>query len=323
MNERKITAIIAATALFLTLFGGCSNNSSSESSSESDKPSAEEEYLNTIQTISKAHSQAFAQLSKDDISFEGDPSAIYTQPCTEKFDTIPDNLSKLVSEDDFRAYSEKMQANFSEYKTTDLSDYLNLYSFLEYFDLSDEVFRQALVDARNTYTQIEDSTGMDMSLYKLSDEEIDLILSRNEADIAEYFKSSYSITVGNSIYSMSWVYNSTIEDYVSNNIPPALLLSVNPDRNMSQSELERYPAKSALLNKLNDYTKASSDTFGDIMTDIEIDGMNLSEPTSKAAGELEISGVTANELSALLDEIKDYSFTPEYKYIQTTIEAIE
>ena len=126
-------------------------------------------------------------------------------------------------------------------------DYVNVYSFIVHFNISDEDFTR-VIEFEN---QICRENGWTDLIY--TDEDMKIILSRDESKIMEHFASKYSIVNNGRIYSPHWVYTHTIQAYESEKIPPELI----------KEKMEVYKeipfvsnAREAFEKKLNEYVKA-------------------------------------------------------------------
>ncbi|MCD7805559.1 MAG: hypothetical protein LUH03_10555 [Oscillospiraceae bacterium] len=121
---------------------------------------------------------------------------------------------------------------------TSVAEMANLYSLIVYFDISDDTVREMLVNLRNGS---EDD---------LSDEEIDLLLSRDNEAIAAYFAADTTIVKGENIYSLYWIYCHSIDDYIAEGITQEDIAEILPkfdEVGMSNA------ARQAITAKLEDY----------------------------------------------------------------------
>ncbi len=101
----------------------------------------------------------------------------------------------------------------STYKApSDLHEFPNLYSFVEYFDISNEDLRANL----EIYLE-----PISITPALLTEKELDLILSRDEGALLKAFASEYSIVVGKKVYSPEWLYQNSVESWSKAGITPA------------------------------------------------------------------------------------------------------
>jgi beta-lactamase regulating signal transducer with metallopeptidase domain len=167
-----------------------------------------------------------------------DDNVSYYQPGNHILDNVTVSLLRLVDDTEQNEWRESF--DFFNNPPSSLTEYLNLYSFIKQFNISDEDVTEAMsahLTSDNWQTRV-------------TEEELDLILHGSEADIVSYFASEYSIVVGDKIYSPHWVYTHTIAAYKQAGITPEAL----------QQKLELYAdisftpeARAALNEKLNSY----------------------------------------------------------------------
>jgi beta-lactamase regulating signal transducer with metallopeptidase domain len=167
-----------------------------------------------------------------------DDNVSYYQPGNHILDNVTVSLLRLVDDTEQIEWLESF--DFFNNPPSSLTEYLNLYSFIKQFDISDEDVIEAMsahLTSDNWQTRV-------------TEEELDLILHGSEADIVSYFASDYSIVVGDKIYSPHWVYTHTIAAYKQAGITPEAL----------QQKLELYAdisftpeARAALNEKINSY----------------------------------------------------------------------
>ncbi len=141
----------------------------------------------------------------------------FLDPYTYSLTLIPDQLMDLVDgvrsvdEDGIVIYGEKwyeyVNAVFGgEYDDrTRLEDGLNIYSFIQYFEIPTGDARTALYDAADTGTGGDGIT--------LTREEADIILTMDAEQIAAAFATPEAIVKGDRIYTPEWLLNSPPEAY--------------------------------------------------------------------------------------------------------------
>jgi len=152
-------------------------------------------------------------------------------PCERRFNTIWPELAALVAED----WGEQ-EVNYEE--ITSLTDYLNMYSFIQDFDIPADDVRNAMQD----YITAWDAEK------SFREDELSAILSGNQSAMLNYFGNLSALRNGDKIYTPAWLYAHSIEDYLAEGITPEMI-----------RENMRYyfyfdftdEAKTAFLNKLN------------------------------------------------------------------------
>ncbi|MCD7823925.1 MAG: hypothetical protein LUG86_07950 [Oscillospiraceae bacterium] len=122
---------------------------------------------------------------------------------------------------------------------TSVAESANLYSFILYFEIPDETVREILKSQQLGLTDAE-----------FTDEEIDLLLSRDNEAIAAYFAADTTIVKGENIYSLYWIYCHSIDDYIAEGITQEDIAEILPkfdEVGMSNA------ARQAITAKLEDY----------------------------------------------------------------------
>ena len=171
-------------------------------------------------------------------SFRGEANSIFYTPCEWILDGVPVELIRLVDISDFEVWRAKHDI-FAKAPSS-LRDHVNMYSFIIEFDISDEEVLSAL----SVYLQSDDQS------IAITEEEMNIILSKDDTAVAERFASQYSIVVGENIYCPHWVYENPIEAYKKAGITPEMLKEKLPwywDMNFTEE------ARSAFEDKLGAY----------------------------------------------------------------------
>ncbi len=135
----------------------------------------------------------------------------YLQPCKMKFDGIPNYLSNGIDIDNvaYRQWAESLYG--FHVPPTRLVEYMNLYSFFIEFDIPLDEAR-ALMEVPNQ--KMMESGIWDEELH-LNSIDLDILFSMNEAAIIEHFKTDYTISKGDKLYSPQWIYENSVVDYVA------------------------------------------------------------------------------------------------------------
>ncbi len=170
------------------------------------------------------------------INTGGDSNYNFIQTTDFKIDFIDNGFSLYVGEDAFWEWLTEHTSTTFNY--TSVAEMANLYSLIVYFDIPDDTVREMLVDLR---------TGRDDDF---TDEEIDLLLSRDNEAIAAYFAADTTIVKGENIYSLYWIYCHSIDDYIAEGITQEDIAEILPkfdEVGMSNA------ARQAITAKLEDY----------------------------------------------------------------------
>ncbi len=147
----------------------------------------------------------------------GDNTYNFYQMCVEKFDSIPAELQALVPQEE----AEKFYAQFSfDNPNTSIEKSLNVYTFKEYFNISDEQFSEVMQKNNDFYISIGET------MLVLTNDEISAICDGNIKSMSQMFVSPYSICIGDKIYTPNWLYYCSEEDFDSAGIPTEKIISI-------------------------------------------------------------------------------------------------
>lgn len=147
----------------------------------------------------------------------GDNTYNFYQMCVEKFDSIPAELQALVPQEE----AEKFYAQFSLDNTnTSIEKSLNVYTFKEYFNISDEQFSEVMQKNNDFYISIGETTLI------FTNDEISAICDGNIKSMSQMFVSPYSICIDDKIYTPNWLYYCSEEDFDSAGIPTEKIISM-------------------------------------------------------------------------------------------------
>ncbi|MCD7772311.1 MAG: hypothetical protein LUH23_09560 [Oscillospiraceae bacterium] len=143
---------------------------------------------------------------------------------------------EYIGWDVFKEWLHSHSSKNSDY--TSISEAANLYSMIKYFDIPEETVREILAKVR---TGRED---------ELSEDEIKMLFSDDYEAVAECFASDTAIRKEDNLYSLYWVYEHSIEDYIEAGITTddiSGVLAAYDEVGLTSA------AKSAITAKLNDY----------------------------------------------------------------------
>lgn len=204
-------------------------DSRSESINESSDVAEDEEWNGTYDVMP----EPFKSIENSG----GDENHVFYMMVNYKLDGIDASFCNMVGWD--AAYEWVALYSTSDGLYTSVSEAANLYSFIKYFEIPDETVRKTLK-----------SLQLGISEYELTDEEINLLLSGDDVAVAEYFASDNAIRKEDNLYSLYWVYEHSIEDYIEAGITTddiSGVLAAYDEVGLTSA------AKSAITAKLNDY----------------------------------------------------------------------
>jgi len=124
-------------------------------------------------------------------------------------------IEQFIGLEKFYEWIEGIGSDYLRAPQTSLLDYPNLYTFILNFDIP--------VDELKEFMDKQQRLGMESNSYFYTNEEINIICSLDEARIAEYFVSDYSIVIGDMIYPPAWVYFNSFGDYEAAGITPEMI----------------------------------------------------------------------------------------------------
>ncbi len=250
----------------------------------------------------------------------GDMLFNFYQPCKFKLDSIPGDLISMIGEEKYDEWRKCYGG--VEIASSQLSDYLNLYSVIKHFDLSKEQVVPVLQDYMG-----EDSSDDTVILQ----EDLDILFSDNEEEIVQYFASDYSIVIGKYIYSPQWIYFHTAEDYRAVGISEEMLREKIDE--YSKIPLA-YDARSAFEEKLGQFlgeeivfdTTYINEFWGGLYYEFEGHTINIGTETfdvewlsQHTIQEYQDKGITADMLEQFLMQISECSDTKEYDWINSCL----
>ncbi len=168
-----------------------------------------------------------------------DAHSTFYQPCRRTLDNIPVELMRLRDDAEVEAWINSFTPIYTAAPDS-IADYANIYSFVTHFNVTREEAENAL----SVYLTTDDEQ------IKITQEELDVIFSGDTGAITKEFASEYSIVSGEHIYSPSWVYSHTAEDYKSAGINPQNIA----EKSTLYMEMDLTDdAKAALKTKLSDF----------------------------------------------------------------------
>ncbi len=177
-----------------------------------------------------------------EITYGGGDTSNFYQMCVEKFDSIPAELQRLVPQEE----AEEFYAKFSvDNRETSIEKCLNVYTFKEYFNISDEQFSEVMQINNDFYTTIGETELI------LTDDEIRTICDSDIKSMSQMFVSPYSICIDDKIYTPNWLYYCSEKDFNDANIPTSKIISMAdkyPELYLSEK------GSDAFEKKLSEYT---------------------------------------------------------------------
>lgn len=305
----KRNYLIVLLAIFMIFLVGCNNNNAIVSDEEAKNPITEPN--ETVYEMPKPF-----QSEGSDVG--GDSKSMFYQPCELTLDGIPVELLRLVEQSDYDNW--KSKHNIFEKAPSSLTEYRNIYSFIVEFDISDEDVLSAL----DVYLNSDDPR------IAIPEEDINVILSRDESAIVERFASEYSITVGEKIYSPQWVYEHSISDYKNSGITPEMIEGkLELYRNIGLSN----EAALAFENKLTEFIGEKVNfLLLTLNTGVEKNANNTSKNDIKAFTvewltthtilDYASNGITKDMVEEYLNKNKELLGPKEFDYIYSCFERM-
>lgn len=170
----------------------------------------------------------------------GDHNREFYSVVNMKLNYIDNSLSKYVGYDNFDEWLYSTSSSLSDY--TAIDEVANLYSLIVYFDIPDDAVRELLGALQLGY---ED---------ELTDDEIELLISRDNEAIAEHFAHEHAIRKGENLYSLCWIYSHSISDYIANGITAQDIQEKMP---YFESVGIQQSAKEAIKTKIDAYASGN------------------------------------------------------------------
>lgn len=230
----KISAF-AAALLLLTAFAACDNpqeqttpdlsvTAEAESTAAVSEETAQSEAITrTAESKAEQSAQNGVQMPDPVENLDADYNDGFYFPGKAGLNGIATNLLNLRDEDEVNEWINSFPP-VSEARTS-LDEYMNDYSFVMYFDVTEEEAKAAL---------------------PVYSEHFDAIFSGNVKELI----SEYTIAVGDNVYCPNWVYTHSAEDYQAAGITPEMLEEKAPLYAVLNLTDE---ARTAFAKKLSDY----------------------------------------------------------------------
>lgn len=209
MKQNMLVTFAVLSALLLASCAG--KEAVVNTGTESETTTASEYYFEEI-TYREIDSRIDADMPS--IKADGDMLADFNQPCKGKLDNLPGALMDLV--DGEAAAMWIANSRKQDIVPSKLDEYVNIYSFIHAFNIPEEEVRTALW----VYMQ-EDYLPENLAI---TDEDLTVLFSDDEASVVQHFASDYSIVIGEYVYSPRWMYLHTAEDYQEEGITPEMIL---------------------------------------------------------------------------------------------------
>ncbi|GHV48331.1 hypothetical protein FACS189499_07520 [Clostridia bacterium] len=139
---------------------------------------------------------------------------------------VPKEFSEIVNENDienwYQNWFDKYNADIDIHgqeiwraNRTDLNDFANVYSFITYFNLSEEEIKTALLK-HNLADDDEDYSIFSKHIY--SDEEIEAISHKDKSTLTNLFAFNTTLVKKDKYYAPAWFFYHSINDFKSSGI---------------------------------------------------------------------------------------------------------
>ena len=225
----------------------------------------------------------------------------FYQPCVPEMDSIPGFLTKeYATDEEWEAWTEKYE-NMQDCRK--VTDYPTVYTFIKDFNVSDE-------DLTELYSEYD----------ILSEQDMQVILTHDEAKIAEYFATDCAIVIGDCIYPPEWIYEHSAEDYADAGITPEMLeekLDEYADLGLSESAAER------LYGKLGDYIGHEISEPEEPCISVGGKEYGTSWLASHDLTDYEEVGITADDVESFLSEHAEEIEDGERDWIESCLDRME
>lgn len=251
----------------------------------------------------------------------GDMLVNFIQPCKGKLDNLPGELMDLADREAVAAWIADSEEQ--DIIPSRLDEYVNIYSFIHAFNIPEADARAVLQE----YLEV-DYLPEDLAF---TEEDLTVLFSEDETEIARHFASDYSIVIGEYVYSPRWMYFHMAEDYQEVGITPEMI----------QEKIEYYSgiplsvnARNAFADKLGEFvgeevvfsTDILEQWYGGLYYDFEgyyldtgtemFDIEWLSTHTIQDYAE---NGITADMLEEILSQISEFNESDEYDWINSCL----
>ena len=231
----------------------------------------------------------------------GDMNRNFYEPCEMLFDGVPVELLSLVEQSKYESWADDHNVFYKA--PSSLKDYTNIYSFIVEFDISNEDVLSAL----SVYLKSDDPS------IAMSEEDVNIILSKDEATIIERFATEYSIVIGENIYSPQWIYENSIEAYKNAGVTPDM---IKDKLSLYGTISFTYDAAKAFQSKLSDFI-GKAVKLPPVTEDLNIREYSLEWLSSHNIQDYEEANITVQDLEVLLSKMLGYEKTKEYEWIKS------
>lgn len=207
---------------------------STEKNSDGTKSSAQTEH--TVQTNAE---QEIIMPEQPFGGIDADYNDGFYIPVKHSISGIPGSLCDLRDDSEVRAWCD---GHWSRKEPADnISEQMNIYSFIIHFNITREEAETALEPYLNT----------DDELTRISEEDLDVIFSGDIAVVSERFATDYAIVIGEKIYSPEWLYFYPTAEWTAAGITPE---AVSEKASMFSDFFFTDEARTAFSKKLSDFT---------------------------------------------------------------------
>ena len=225
----------------------------------------------------------------------------FYQPCVPELDSIPGFLTKeYATDEEWEAWTEKYE-NMQDCRK--VTDYPTVYTFIKDFNVADE-------DLIKLYSEYD----------ILSEQDMQILLTHDEAKITEHFATDCAIVIGDCIYPPEWIYEHSADDYIDAGITPEILeekLDEYADLGLSKSAEER------LYEKLSEYVGHKINTADEPCISIGRKEYSAAWLSSHDLANYEEAGITAKDVKEFLSEYGDEINDDEKDWIESCLERME
>ncbi len=317
MMQKKWHMMLFFIILIITLLTACSNKKTTADAEEGTEITTANDFVENVSE------DINLKIDKDMPVIRGEGAKLvdFYQPCKGKLDNLPVELMNLADRESVVAWiADSEEQDIIPEK---LDDYVNIYSYIHTFHISEENVRTALQGLMQADYLPE---GL-----AITEEDLTVLFSGDKTAISEHFASDYSIVIEENIYSPQWMYYHTEEDYQSAGITPEMILqkvefysaiplSANA-RNAFADKLSKYIGEKVVFS-----TDILDEFYGGLYYDFE--GYYLDTGTEKfdvewlgthTIQDYAKNGITTDMLEEFLEQISEFDESDEYDWINSCL----
>lgn len=317
MMKRSILTILMISAALLST--GCTRQETAADAGTEIENTTEYEFNIEKKAFREIDLRIDADMPR--VNAEGDMLVNFIQPCKGKLDNLPGVLMDLADGEIVAAWIEATEGQ--DIIPSRLDEYVNVYSFILAFNIPEE-------DARAVLQEFREADYLPENL-AFTEEDLTVLFSGNEEEIARCFASDYSIVIGEYVYSPRWMYFHTAADYEEVGITPEMIqdkieyysgipLSVNA-RNAFADKLGKFVGEEVVFSTdiLEQYYGGLHYDFEGYYLDTGTETFDIEWLSTHTIQDYAENGITEDMLEEILSRISEFSESDEYDWINSCL----